>query len=297
MIWQLNTPRAEITRSGDMAFTKITNAELNSRGATTLPNQPAISPQALKEEFDAPAKKVVAPKFNNLIDELEASTAAASIGASAPTGLIGDTVQLLIEALATAITTIKAQQVGATAPTGQTGDNVQALINSLAEQVSLLNSAKHTHSNKTLLDSYDQTNTNIADAVSQKHSHSNKSLLDNYTQTETDLADAVTKKHSHSNKSVLDKLTENSSGHLVYDNETDGFQPFINQEITTPTHTGKGGDLLLEGNDGTTDKKLWRYENGSWTRTMLGHKIIVSTTDIGEGAALGADEIYIVVES
>ena len=240
-----------------MAFTKITNTELSSRGATTLPNQPAISPQALKEEFDAPAKEVVAPKFNNLIDELEATSAAASIGASAPTGFTGDTIQLLIEALATAIVTIEAQQVGATAPSGQIGNNVQALLNSLAEQVSLLNSAKHTHSNKTLLDSYDQTNTNIADAVTKKHSHSNKSLLDSYTQTEsdlsgavanshshsnkslldtyaqteTDLADAVSKKHSHSNKSVLDKLTENSSGHLVYDNDTDGFQPFISQDI------------------------------------------------------------------
>lgn len=39
------------------------------------------------------------------------------------------------------------------------------------------------------------------------HSHSNKSLLDTYTQTEANLADAVSKKHSHSNKSVLDGIT------------------------------------------------------------------------------------------
>ena len=39
------------------------------------------------------------------------------------------------------------------------------------------------------------------------HTHSNKGLLDTYTQTETNLADAVTKKHTHNNKSVLDGIT------------------------------------------------------------------------------------------
>jgi len=55
-----------------------------------------------------------------------------------------------------------------------------------------------------------------ADAALQKaidglegtnHTHSNKALLDTYTQTEVDLADAVSKKHSHSNKTVLDGIT------------------------------------------------------------------------------------------
>ena len=39
------------------------------------------------------------------------------------------------------------------------------------------------------------------------HTHSNKALLDTYTQTEVDLADAVAKKHEHSNKAVLDGIT------------------------------------------------------------------------------------------
>ncbi len=47
----------------------------------------------------------------------------------------------------------------------------------------------------------------IDDAYSAKHSHSNKSLLDTYTQTEANLADAVSKKHSHSNSTVLDNTT------------------------------------------------------------------------------------------
>ena len=38
------------------------------------------------------------------------------------------------------------------------------------------------------------------------HSHANKALLDTYTQTEADLADAVAKKHEHTNKTELDKV-------------------------------------------------------------------------------------------
>lgn len=41
------------------------------------------------------------------------------------------------------------------------------------------------------------------------HTHSNKALLDTYTQTEVDLADAVAKKHSHANADVLNGITAN----------------------------------------------------------------------------------------
>lgn len=101
--------RAEITRGKEMAFTKITNVELNSRGATTLPNVPTIGATALKQEFDAPAKQVVAPKFNNLIDELQASTASADLGASAPTGRTGTSVQGVLNSLSTDLGNVEAQ--------------------------------------------------------------------------------------------------------------------------------------------------------------------------------------------
>lgn len=50
-------------------------------------------------------------------------------------------------------------------------------------------------------------NTDVSANTSARHTHSNKSLLDTYTQTEVDLADAVTKKHTHSNKTILDNTT------------------------------------------------------------------------------------------
>lgn len=45
-----------------------------------------------------------------------------------------------------------------------------------------LSGASHSHSNKTLLDTYDQSNTDIADAVNKKHAHSNLSNLDSIDQ-------------------------------------------------------------------------------------------------------------------
>ena len=39
------------------------------------------------------------------------------------------------------------------------------------------------------------------------HEHANKGLLDSYTQTDADLADAVAKKHDHTNKETLDGIT------------------------------------------------------------------------------------------
>lgn len=45
--------------------------------------------------------------------------------------------------------------------------------------------ARHTHSNKMLLDTYDQTNANISDAITKKHTHNNKSILDSITASYT----------------------------------------------------------------------------------------------------------------
>lgn len=45
--------------------------------------------------------------------------------------------------------------------------------------------ARHSHTNKELLDSYDQSNADIKDAVSKKHSHTNKDILDATTASYT----------------------------------------------------------------------------------------------------------------
>ena len=195
-----------------MGFTRISNASLNSRGATTLPNQPQISAAALKQEFDAPAKNVVAPAVNNLMDELEASTGGGNIGAVAPTGRTGTTVQGVINSVSSDLATLEAN-AGTAIADAHTHSN-KALLDTYTQSETDLASAvadDHTHSNKSLLDTYTQTEANISDAVSKKHEHSNKALLDTYSQSESDLADAVSKKHSHTNKALLDTYTQTNT--------------------------------------------------------------------------------------
>ena len=68
-------------------------------GVTGLPDTPGLTTQEMQEKFDEPAKKLLAPKFNALVDALQAVTASASLGAKAPDGLDGGTVQELLNAL------------------------------------------------------------------------------------------------------------------------------------------------------------------------------------------------------
>ncbi len=77
--------------------------------------------------------------------------------------------------------------------------------------VSANTSARHTHANKTLLDTYAQLEVDLADAVFKKHSHSNFSLLETYTQSETNLASAVSLRHSHSNFALLETYTQTNT--------------------------------------------------------------------------------------
>ncbi len=49
-------------------------------------------------------------------------------------------------------------------------------------------------------------NTRVEALEAVDHEHANKALLDTYTQTEENLADAVAKKHEHANKTELDKI-------------------------------------------------------------------------------------------
>lgn len=48
--------------------------------------------------------------------------------------------------------------------------------------------------------------TRVKAVEATSHTHSNKALLDTYTQTEANLADAVAKKHEHANATVLDGI-------------------------------------------------------------------------------------------
>jgi len=290
-----------------MAFTKITEAELKSRGCTTLPNQPAISAEELKQEFDAPAKEIVAPKFNNLIDELEASTAAASLGA------IKDGVSTNVQAL---LNEIK-NEVG----------EIEEKIPEDAEDIQDAVNKRHTHANKTVIDKFSEVGGNpyyngnpiggsvtvdselsttsknpvqnkvianalnniggtpeqIATAVQEAHTHSNKSLLDTYTQTESDLADAVTKKHTHSNLSLLETYTQTDAN--LADAVTKKHTHANKSTLDKLTEDGSGNPIF-NGNSIVIETTPGSYK-----------KIVISDTDLTPGTSpLATDTIYLVYE-
>ena len=104
------------------------------------------------------------------------------------------------------------------------------LDSALAEKVNAASEGNHAHLNKALLDTYTQTEADLADAVAKKHSHSNAAALDMVTGTKINNWDAAEqnakdyaddlneamdgrvkvvegKAHEHANKTVLDGIT------------------------------------------------------------------------------------------
>lgn len=63
-----------------MSFTKITAGDVSSQGVQSLPNKLTKTPAENKAAFDNLVAAVVKEKFNALIDELVAATAAGQIG-------------------------------------------------------------------------------------------------------------------------------------------------------------------------------------------------------------------------
>lgn len=83
-----------------MSFTTITDEELVGKGVTGLPDIPQLSTEDMQTRFDN-YSWLLKDKFKNLITELEAASAAASLGVSVPPALgnIQANLQAVIEGL------------------------------------------------------------------------------------------------------------------------------------------------------------------------------------------------------
>lgn len=86
--------------------------------------------------------------------------------------------------------------------------------------------------------------TKITTLEGKAHEHTNKALLDTYTQTEADLADAVTKKHEHSNKTVLDGITAEKV--TAWDKVSEKAN---DSDLATIAKTGNVNDLVQTAGD------------------------------------------------
>ena len=69
-----------------MAFAKITEEELAAVGVEQLDDRPVMASAAMKAKFEETAKRLLAPKFNALVEALNAATGAENLGAQAPEG-------------------------------------------------------------------------------------------------------------------------------------------------------------------------------------------------------------------
>lgn len=254
----LNISKAEITRGDNMSFTKINDSDFSGKRVSELPNVPTIGAAALKARFDAPAIEVVTPKVNNLIDELEANTGAASLGASAPSGRSGNTVQAVINDISSHLATTEAM--------AHTHSNKTDCLDFLSDNGGTLNykgepisggGGEYSEGNGIAINSnvisakLDTTTMEFSGGnikAKNSHTHSNKTLLDGYTQTNTSLSDAVAKKHEHANFEVLSSLSD-SNGKLAYDGNVVG-SGLVTWQQNTLSGT-KIAEITIEGN--TTD--------------------------------------------
>ena len=108
-----------------MSFAKITDGDITSQGVQSKPNKLTGTAAQNKQAFDNLLSAVVTAKFNALIDELTAATAAGQIGVD--TIGVGyedyDNLQDVLEAVAAAMTAITQGSVADGAITTQKLDS------------------------------------------------------------------------------------------------------------------------------------------------------------------------------
>lgn len=123
--------------------------------------------------------------------------------------------------------------------------------------------------------------TNIANNTTARHTHSNKAILDTYDQTNANITDSVNKKHSHTNKSTLDLFPDFSSAA-----EWDVPQKFGNTIVWWPSGGGSWWTTTA-----WIDVFLWDGISDSFTlsHSPLNDNFIFMTNDSGINYFNGVD--------
>lgn len=124
-----------------MAFTKITENDTINKGVMGLPDTPNLSTSEMQAKFEELSNDVIIPKLNNLVDELEAKSAAGNIGATIPSGINAES------------------------------ENVQAVLNGIAEKAHTHEKSDaeltdavtkaHEHSNKSVIDKFTENESGV----------------------------------------------------------------------------------------------------------------------------------------
>ena len=172
------------------------------KSARTIANEELAAqliPESAKESLDTLAE--IATWIQSHPDDAsamnQAITTLQNLVGTLPEGAVSDTV----------VAYIKEYTDGAIAALN-IGDYAKAAdLTAAIGRIAALEKDTHTHANKALLDTYDQTNKDLKDAVAKKHSHANKTELDKIAEGDKTKWDAAAAKaHEHANKTELDKF-------------------------------------------------------------------------------------------
>ena len=101
-------------------------------------------------------------------------------------------------------------------------------------------------------------------AAEGNHSHANKALLDTYTQTEADLADAVVKKHEHANAAELAKIADGDKAKwdaVAADHLTSADKTTLENAIKEAKKAGTDANTALESYKVTNDARVKDVED------------------------------------
>ena len=107
-----------------MAFKKITDEDRAGKGNVGQPDTPGLTTAEMQEVMDS-LPNLAIDKFNELIDALNEATAAVNMGATVPEGITAQ-------------------------------PNVQSILNAMVLNLALNTQNRHTHANKSALDSLTQ---------------------------------------------------------------------------------------------------------------------------------------------
>lgn len=131
-----------------MGFTKVTN-EMMTRypGVIGQATVPKLSVEEKQAAFEERAEKVLAPAHNALVEELQATSAAASLGAAVPEGMSAKgNVQALLQALHT-LKLGKTEQAADAAKLGGQLPDHYAAAEALSEEIDRAKAAEQANAN------------------------------------------------------------------------------------------------------------------------------------------------------
>lgn len=106
-------------------------------------------------------------------------------------------------------------------------------------------------------------NTRVEALEAVDHEHANKALLDTYTQTEADLADAVAKKHEHANAAELAKIADGDKAKwdaVAADHLTSADKTTLENAIKEAKKAGTDANTNIETYKVTNDARVLAIE-------------------------------------